>query len=67
MKYQDKAKARFQEIKVKGSHLVEKVREIIEEGNARRVIIQKDERILLEFPLSVGVGGATAALLLAPT
>lgn len=57
---------RFQEFKVKGNQLVGKVREVIEEGNARRVIIKKDERVLLEFPLSVGFGGATAALLLTP-
>jgi hypothetical protein len=66
MNVQDKASNRFRELKVKGNQLVEKVREIIEEGNARRVIIKKDDRILLEFPLSVGVGGTTAALLLAP-
>ena len=57
----------FQEFKVKGGQLVDKVREVIEEGNARRIIIKKDDRVLLEFPLSVGVGGAAAALLLAPT
>ena len=51
---------------MKGNNLVERVREIIEEGNARRVIIRKDERVLLEFPLSVGVGGAGAAIFLAP-
>lgn len=62
-----KAEARIQEIKVKGSHLIEKIKDIIEEGNARRVIIKKEDRVLLEFPLSLGVGGAAAALALAPT
>ena len=59
--------SRFEEIKVKGNQLVAKVKEIIEDGNARRVIIKKEDRILLEFPMSVGMGGAAAALLLAPT
>ncbi|HMB94323.1 MAG TPA: DUF4342 domain-containing protein [Rhodothermales bacterium] len=59
--------SRFEEIKVKGNQLVAKVREIIEEGNARRIIIKKEDRVLLEFPMSVGMGGAAAALLLAPT
>ncbi|MDE2995914.1 MAG: DUF4342 domain-containing protein [Bacteroidota bacterium] len=65
----DKETVRTQidEMKVKGSHLVDKVKEIIEEGNARRVTIRKDGRTLLEFPLSVGVGGATAAVFLMPT
>lgn len=64
---QEKAKVRIQEFKVRGGQLVDKVREIIEEGKARRVIIKKEERVLLEFPLTVGVGGAAAALLLTPT
>lgn len=54
-------------IKVKSNRLVDKVREIIEAGNARRIIIRKDGRTVMEFPLSVGVGGATAAIVLAPT
>lgn len=54
-------------IKVQSNRLVEKVREIIEEGNARRIIIRKEGRTVMEFPLSVGVGGATAAIVLAPT
>lgn len=54
-------------IKVESNRLVDKVREIIEEGNARRIIIRKEGRTVMEFPLSVGVGGATAAIVLAPT
>ena len=53
-------------MKVKSNQLVDKVKELIEEGNARRVIIKKDERVLLEFPLAVGVGGATAAIMFTP-
>ncbi|ACY48999.1 DUF4342 domain-containing protein [Rhodothermus marinus] len=57
----------FETFKVKGGQLLDRIREIIEEGNARRVILKKDDRVLLEFPLSVGVGGAAAAVLFAPT
>lgn len=64
---QEKAKIKIEEVKVKGGQLVDKVREVIEEGNARRIIIKKDDRVLLEFPLSIGVGGAAAALFLTPT
>ena len=65
----DKETVRTQmdEMKVKGNQLVGKVKEIIEEGNVRRVTIRKEGRTLLEFPLSVGVGGATAAVFLMPT
>lgn len=57
----------FETFKVRGGQLLDRIREIIEEGNARRVILKKDNRVLLEFPLSVGVGGAAAAVLFAPT
>lgn len=56
----------LEEVKARGGQLVEKVRKIVEEGNARRIIIQKDGRSVAEFPLSVGVGGATAAIFLHP-
>ncbi len=62
----DSSRISFEEIKVKGSQLVEKVKELIHEGSARRVTIRKDGRVLLEFPLTVGVGGATAAIMFTP-
>jgi hypothetical protein len=47
------------EFKVKGEELLRKVREIVHEGNARRIII-KDEKgeTYLEIPLTLGVVGA---------
>jgi len=61
-----KQKLNIERIKVEGKQLVDKIREILEEGNARRVILKKDKRTLMEFPLAVGVGGAAAAILFAP-
>lgn len=57
----------LEEIKVRGNQLGERLREIIEEGNARRIIVKKEGRSVMEFPLSVGVGGAAAAIMLSPT
>lgn len=54
----------LEKIKVKGNQLKEKILSIIEEGSARRIIIQKDGKTLLELPLSVGLGGAAAAILI---
>jgi len=62
----ERVKISMEEVKVKGSQLVDKIKEIIEEGNARRVSIRKDSRVLLEFPLTLGVGGATAAIFFTP-
>jgi len=48
--------------KVSGDELLSKVKEIIKEGNARRIIIknEKDDTIL-EFPLTVGAIGIVLA------
>lgn len=52
------------EFKVKGEELIEKIRELIHEGNVRRIIIKDEEgKIYLEIPVTFGVIGA----LLAPT
>lgn len=52
-----------EELEVAGSQLVERVRELIEQGNIRRLIIRNSEgRTLIEIPLTIGVvaGGAIA-------
>ena len=48
--------------KVSGDELLSKVKEIIKEGNARRIIIknEKDETII-EFPLTIGAIGVVLA------
>jgi phage-related minor tail protein len=55
-----------EEFKVKGEELVEKVKQLIHEGNVRRLII-KDEhgKVYLEIPVTVGVIGALIAPMLA--
>lgn len=62
-----KADQALEEIRIKGNQLVDRVREVVEEGNARRILVKKEGRTVMEFPLSVGVGGAAAAILLSPT
>ena len=50
-----------EELEVAGSQLVERVKELIQEGNVRRLILRNpDNRIMLEIPLTVGVVGAAA-------
>jgi hypothetical protein len=60
-------KVRTEEFKVSADETVAKIKEIIAEGNVRRIIIQTEEgKTLIEFPLTVGVAAATGVLLLAP-
>ena len=55
-----------EEFRVKGEEVVEKVKQLIHEGNVRRLII-KDEtgKVYLEIPVTVGVIGALIAPMLA--
>ena len=51
---------------MESSQLVDKVKELVREGKARKISIIKDDRILAEFPLYLGLVGSGAAVLLAP-
>jgi hypothetical protein len=60
-------KVRVEEYKVTADETVAKIKELIAEGNVRRIIIQTEEgKTLIEFPLTVGVAAAAGVLLLAP-
>lgn len=51
--------AHTEEHRVSGEGLVAKVKELIHEGNVRRIIVKNEEgRTLLEIPLTIGVVGA---------
>jgi hypothetical protein len=53
--------------RVSAEETVAKVKELVAEGNVRRIIIQTEEgKNLIEFPLTVGVAAAAGVLLLAP-
>jgi hypothetical protein len=49
--------------KVEGTtnQILDQLRKIIDEGNARRVVVKQHGRIVAEFPLTVGVVGAVIA------
>ncbi|HDQ71171.1 MAG TPA: DUF4342 domain-containing protein [Chloroflexi bacterium] len=53
---------RTEEFNVSGDMLVAKIKELVHEGNIRRVIIKnEDGRTLIDIPLTVGVVGALVA------
>lgn len=52
----------IEELQVVGEQLLAKVKELIYEGNVRRIIIKQDGHTILELPLSIGV----ASVVLAP-
>jgi hypothetical protein len=60
---EERQKTWTEEIEVAGGHLVERIKELIAEGNVRRLrIVAPDGNLILEIPLSVGAiaGGAIA-------
>ncbi|GAB3295882.1 MULTISPECIES: DUF4342 domain-containing protein [Pseudoclavibacter] len=57
----------YEEFKVSGENLLGKVKELIHEGNVRRVFIKNDDgTTLLEIPLTAGLAVTVVAAALAP-
>ena len=55
-----------EEFEVNGENLLKKVKEIINEGNARRITIKdKNKKDIITFPLTIGVVGTVVAPVLA--
>jgi len=51
---------------IDGDKVVEKVKQLIHEGNIRRVRIIHEGRTVLEIPLSVGAPAAAVTIIAAP-
>jgi len=49
-----------------GSQLVEKIKQLLHEGNVRRVRLLHEGRVVLEIPLTIGAPAAAIGILAAP-
>ncbi len=55
----DEHKVRTEEFKVSGEAVISKIKEIVHEGNVRRITIKNEHGdTLIEIPLTLGVVGA---------
>lgn len=55
----DPRRFRTEEFRVDGSQVVQKIKELVHEGNIRRIVLKNEEgKSLLEIPLTLGVVGA---------
>ena len=55
-------KFRTEEFRIKGEELLAKIKNLVNEGNIRRIIIKnKEGKIVFEIPLTFGVVGALLA------
>lgn len=60
------AKTKMESFKIDGENLLKKVKELIKEGNVRKITIKdKKGKELVAFPLTFGVVGAVIAPVLA--
>jgi hypothetical protein len=58
-------KEKKREFRVRGEDLLKKVKEIIHEGNIRRIVIKNDDdKTIMEIPVTMGVIGAVIAPIL---
>lgn len=55
----------WESIKAEGSGVLEKLKDLVHQGNIRRVRVRQGERTIAEFPLTAGVVGAMLAPMLA--
>jgi len=55
----------WETIRAQGGQVVDELRRLVHEGNVRRVVVKQKDRVVAEFPLTVGVVGAVAAPMLA--
>ncbi len=51
---------------ISGSQLVDKVKQLINEGNIRRVRVLHEGRTVLEIPLTIGAPAAAIGIMVAP-
>ena len=59
---EENKKERTEEFNVSGEELLKKVKELIHQGNIRRIIIKSDKgSTIIEIPLTIGAIGALIA------
>ena len=64
---QKKERTWSEEIEVAANEVVDKVKELIQQGNVRRIIIrERDGDVVLEVPLTVGAVAGSVVVLFAP-
>jgi hypothetical protein len=55
----------WESVKAEGGAILDKLKELLREGNIRRVRVRQGDRTIAEFPLTAGVVGALFAPALA--
>lgn len=57
----------IEEIKVRGAEAVDRIKELVKEGNVRKIVLKRDNgEVLFELPMTAGVVAGGAVALVAP-
>jgi hypothetical protein len=51
----------WEKVELTGEHVAAKIKELIEAGNVRRIRVKQKDKIIAEFPLTIGVLGTLIA------
>ncbi len=51
-----------EDLSKKGEDLVDKIKEMIKEGNVTKIIVKKDDKIILNIPVTLAAAGAIIAV-----
>jgi uncharacterized protein DUF4342 len=57
----------IESLEAKGGQVIDTLKQLVHEGNIRRISIKQDGQVIAEFPLTFGVVGAAVAPALAAT
>ncbi|MFZ0547433.1 MAG: DUF4342 domain-containing protein [Candidatus Promineifilaceae bacterium] len=55
-----------EEFKVAGEEMMATIEELIQEATVRRIIIKRNDKVLVEIPLVFGLAGIGASIVMAP-
>jgi hypothetical protein len=55
----------MEQLRLEGGQLLDAIKQLLNEGNVRRIVVKQGEQTIVEFPLTVGVVGAALAPALA--
>jgi len=61
----EQPKTKSEEFKLSGSELVDKVKELLHQGNIRRIAIKQDGQTVMELPLTIAAVGVVFVPVLA--
>ncbi len=54
-------KPKAENLKAKGSELLDKVKDLVKEGNVTRIKVKSKEKVILDLPMTVGAAGVLLA------